>query len=448
MRVTNKMLANNYLTDMSTNLNNLQTIQQQMSTGKNFTKPSDDPFNVARSMQMHTAIDANTQYNKNITNTINWLDTTDTALNQLGNVFQGIRERLVSSGNAAYGSDERSKIKDEINQRIGQVSQILNTTFAGEYIFGGTKGASKPVDAIMDSSVGEVTNTVAGGKGTVGGKFYGSGNAKFTIEVAAVDSSGKATKVNVLKTTASGTTSTSTVSLNKDNKFDIGNDLTFSIETNTINKAPTIDPTTKKETASGSTYTFDCTSAGNAKLIYCKADGTELNTDTVESDPNSEDALQFNMIDTKRQTEISQGVLADYNVSASEVIKYGDEDNDDLRSLLSRIVNNLDGKDANGVSNEDAATKALANEDLADLDKAIKQTLKIRSQVGAKQNRMDSAKEQNVQGNTNMTDILSKTEDIDVTQKTMEFAVAQTVYLASLQTSAKVLQPTLMDYMR
>lgn len=447
MRVTNKMLANNYLTDMSTNLNNLQRIQQQMSTGKNFTKPSDDPFNVARSMQMHTSIDANTQYNKNITNTINWLDTTDTALGQLGNVFQGIREKLVAAGNAAYGSNDRTKIKDEINQRIGQISQILNTTFAGEYVFGGTKGASKPVDASMDSSFGAVTNTIAGGTGTISGKFYGSGNATFKIEVAevkVVNSINRVTKINVTKTTSVGNTSTLSVSANGDGSFDIGNDLTFKIDDSNSNKAAV----TGSSPAPGSTYTFDCTSSGNADLIYCKADKTELNTDTAKSDPNSQDALEFNMISNKRQTEISQGVLVDYNVSASDVIKYGDGDKDDLRKLLSRIVNNLDGKDENGANNESAATKALTNEDLADLDKAIKQTLKVRSEVGAKQNRMDSAKEQNVQGNTNMTDILSKTEDIDITQKVMEFATMQTVYLASLQTSAKVLQPTLMDYMR
>ncbi|AKN33911.1 flagellar hook protein [Clostridium carboxidivorans P7] len=450
MRVTNKMLANNYLTDMSANLNNLQRIQRQMSTGKNFTKPSDDPFNVARSMQMHTAIDANTQYNKNITNTINWLDTTDTALNQLGNVFQSIREKLVASGNAAYGSDERTKIKDEINQRIGQIAQILNTTFAGEYVFGGTKGASKPVDASMDSSIGPVDSTLGGGVGTVGGKFYGSGNAKFKIEIAEVNSSGKATKINVSKSTDNGATfkaiSSSSIPINKDGAFDIGNDLTFTIADASSNKAAVIDATTKQKTSDGSIYTFDCTSSGNAQLIYCKEDKTELITDPNKA--TTEDVLQFDMISNKRQTEISQGVLVEYNVSASDVIKYGDGDSDDLRSLLSRIINNLDGKDNDGNSNESIATKALTNDDLADLDKAIKQTLKIRSEVGAKQNRMDSAKEQNVQGNADMTDILSKTEDIDVTEKVMEFATMQTVYLASLQTSAKVLQPTLMDYMR
>lgn len=446
------MLANNYLTDMNANLNKLKTIQQQMSSGKNFTKPSDDPFSVARAMQMHSAIDTNTQYNKNITNTSNWLDTTDTALGQLGNVFQGIREKLVAAGSAAYGSDDRSKIKDEINQRIGQIAQILNTNFDGEYIFGGTKGSSKPVDASMDSSVPVRTLTSStGGTGTVGGKFYGSGNAKFKIEIAEVDASGKATKINLSKSTDNGVTfkpiSASSTALNKDGTFDIGNDLTFTIASG-ANKAPVIDPTTKKETTPGSTYTFDCTSTGSAKLIYLKADGTELNTTTASTDINSQDSQQFHMISTKRQTEISQGVLADYNVSASDVINYGDGDNSDLRSLLSRIVNHLDGKNAVGDPDETNATKALTNQDLTDMDKAIKQALKVRSEVGAKENRMDSAKEQNVQGNSDMTDILSKTEDIDITQKTMEFAIMQNVYLAALQTSSKVLQPTLMDYLK
>ena len=56
-------------------------------------------------------------------------------------------------------------------------------------------------------------------------------------------------------------------------------------------------------------------------------------------------------------------------------------------------------------------------------------------------------KARNVDQNFNMTEILSKTEDIDITEKTMEYATMQTIYMASLQTSAKVLQPSLLDYL-
>ena len=46
-----------------------------------------------------------------------------------------------------------------------------------------------------------------------------------------------------------------------------------------------------------------------------------------------------------------------------------------------------------------------------------------------------------------MTDILSKTEDIDFTEKTIEFTIAQTVYQASLQICAQVLPKSLLDYL-
>jgi flagellar hook-associated protein 3 FlgL len=61
---------------------------------------------------------------------------------------------------------------------------------------------------------------------------------------------------------------------------------------------------------------------------------------------------------------------------------------------------------------------------------------------------MESAQARNVDANFNMTEILSRTEDIDITEKTMEYATMQTIYVASLQTSAKVLQPSLLDYLR
>ena len=67
MRITNKMLSNNFLSDMNVNLQNLSKLQHQMSTLKQFSSPSDDPIKVARAMQLHTDINTNKQYNVNIT---------------------------------------------------------------------------------------------------------------------------------------------------------------------------------------------------------------------------------------------------------------------------------------------------------------------------------------------------------------------------------------------
>ncbi|WP_127836352.1 flagellar hook-associated protein FlgL [Clostridium prolinivorans] len=314
MRVTNKMLSHSFLADMRTNLKNMQKIQEQMTSGKEIRKPSDDPAKIARAMQLHTDINANKQYNSNISDTINWLDITDTALGQLGNVLQRMSELLMQSGNAAYSSTERQSIKDEFNERIEEFTQILNTSYDGKYIFGGTRTTTKPV----------ITDEVNGNK-----------NLKYNI------------------------------------------------------------------------------------------------------DTNDESYIQseISKINQKMKVEISPGVTIDYNVSASEIIEF---DGKNLKDTFSKILSDLDNE--NGVLD-------LAGSDMEDIKKAMDNLLKKRSEVGAKQNRMESAKSKNEDETFNLTEILSKTEDIDITEKTMEYATLQTVYMASLQTSARVIQPTLLDYL-
>ena len=98
-------------------------------------------------------------------------------------------------------------------------------------------------------------------------------------------------------------------------------------------------------------------------------------------------------------------------------------------------MNSEDGKDA------------LTGENLADLDKAISNLLTKSSEVGAMQNRMESAKTQNETENDNLTAILSNVEDIDFTEKMIDFSTLMTVYKASLQISANILPKTIMDYL-
>lgn len=332
----------------------MKTIQSQLTSGKEIRKPSDDPFKVARAMQLHTDIDTNTQYNKNILNASNWLDTTDSSLEQVEEVLNKVRDKLIAAGNAAYSPNERQAIKHEINQRVGELSQGMNISFDGKYIFGGTKGTEKPMD------YGTIT---AGGN----------------------------------------------------------NEL----------------------------YYFDSSKSTDPK----KLDITDVNN----KDAFNQMGVKTSPSDTDKSAlyvEISQGVSLKYNVSAGDIMNYTSTLPASLNAptnvsdLMKSILNHLDGKTSDGTAADPSATSKLTSDDLQGVTDAINNILKVRAEVGAMQNRMESAKSENEDQNFNMTDILSKTEDIDITEKTMEYSTLQTVYMASLQTSAKILQPTLLDYLR
>ena len=52
---------------------------------------------------------------------------------------------MVKAGNGAYSEDEIATINNEVVEKSKELAQIMNTTFDGAYIFGGTKGTTKPV---------------------------------------------------------------------------------------------------------------------------------------------------------------------------------------------------------------------------------------------------------------------------------------------------------------
>ncbi|KEI10686.1 flagellin [Clostridium sp. K25] len=345
MRVTNKMLSNNFLADMKANLENVNKIQQQNTSGKKFRKPSDDPFAVARSMQLHTDINTNKQYSKNITDVSNWLDTTDTALGQAGDVLQRVRELLITSGNGGYTKSERRAIKDEINEKIGEMSQILNTNFSGNYIFGGTRSTTKPMDVSKNDDGNVSLNYIS-----KDGRQYNIDNSKKPIQIEAVD------------------------------------------------KKP-----------------FDKT--------------------LVED--------EYNQVTSRLKVEVSQGVTMDYNVTATDVLEFKNEAGDsiNLMNLFKDITTHLDSEDPKEINK-------LIGEDLTKVSDTISNLLKIRAEVGAKQNRIEGAEDRNKDGTFNMTKILSKHEDVNYTENMTNYATMLTVYMASLQTSAKIIQPSLMDYLR
>lgn len=380
-RITNKMISNNYLSDMQTNLKSMSKIQNQLSSGKTINRGSDNPTVAARIMQLNTEISSNKQYNSNITDTSNWLDTTDTALSEAGNVLSRIRELMVKAGNGAYDSDEIKSIKTEVVGDIKQLTQVFNTSFDGSYIFGGTKSTSKPL------TVDDNGNISYGDKDGEALSYKVTSNATSAFPADAVINDSKSV-----------------------------NDRIADLNNNVLKTDPT-------------------NSAALSEM-------TQLNSMLVS----------FKQIGSDLKSEISEGVSVTYNKTATNILEFHDNGMNkdiDAKDTLSKIVSDL-SKAAKENSEDDATSQSalsdINGDDLKQLDAIISNLLQTRSSVGTLQNRMESATSTNEDQNYNMTSILSSSGDIDFTEKTVEYSSVQTVYTAALQTSSKVLQKTLLDY--
>lgn len=454
MRITNSMLTNNFLSDMQTNLNSMQKLQKQLTSGKLIDKASDDPVIAARSMQINTQLDANTQYDTNIKDAGNWLSTTDTALGQVNTELTRIRTLLVSSGNAGYGTQERQSIKDEINQKIAELSQTLNTNFDGKYIFGGTRGTDKPTTTAT-STVTTVVNydSVTPANSTTTNTVVDKGAVAVSpIQSKSVTTDATGTKTvtveNETTPSAAGTSTTTSGSVTTTVATDgAGHKTTTVVDTSATAVSPTISKTIVTDSTGTTTTTKTSTPS-----VTASSTTSRTNTELVYDVSTTNTANEMNMIGQKLVTEVSQGVTMEYSVSATDAINFKDGASSpssptNLIDLLKSITNHLDGNNADGTATDSNAASELTGSDLDNITAASNNILKLRSEVGAKENRIDDAKTNNETETQNLTTILSKTEDIDVTEMTMKYATAQTVYMACLQTSAKVIQPTLLQYL-
>jgi flagellar hook-associated protein 3 FlgL len=105
--------------------------------------------------------------------------------------------------------------------------------------------------------------------------------------------------------------------------------------------------------------------------------------------------------------------------------------------ILTKLINGLEDNDQTAISDQ-----------LDTLDQAQNQITNERASVGARLNRLDSSQSHWETFKVSFSLMLSDTEDMDLTQAVTDLTSQQSAYQASLLSASKIIQPSLLDYMR
>lgn len=324
MRITNASMVRSHLYDTQNNLTNMSKINQQISTGKVINTVSDDPHKAIKIMNINNEIKYTEKYNYNIDETVGWMNTTDGALDNLGNLLGEIKETILKVGNGTYSQNEMKSLNEDMNEKIKQLADTLNSTHGGKYLFGGSSVDDAPITVIENPD-------------------------------------------------------------------------------------------------------------GTVKLEFSK----DKNGQTI---PNTDDL----------KADISSGINIDYNISVGEILNIKDG-NGNTVNLLDEI-NNLSTL-MNDIANGDEQTAAKAKETLLNdtkgkIDTLFDHVVNERTSLGVRVSTAEKIKELNDEDILNIQDVLSKTQDTDVVEKFIELKSAEMIYQASIQVGAKLIQPTILDYIR
>ncbi|WP_088320075.1 flagellar hook-associated protein FlgL [Kineosporia sp. R_H_3] len=152
-RITQRSVSDSALRGLQASLARTATLQNQLSSGKRISNPSDDPSGTASAMTFRSQRSAAEQHLRNIDGATGRLNTTDSALTDLSDRLNKIRELMVRSQSGALSTEGRSALSAEVSAVRGNVVDIYNTRYLDRPVFGGTAAGDVALDA-TDTYVG------------------------------------------------------------------------------------------------------------------------------------------------------------------------------------------------------------------------------------------------------------------------------------------------------
>lgn len=503
-RVTNRAMQNTALNNIFRITEGLSKTQSELASGKRINRLSDDPSGMRQGLQLRTSIDQVKQYVRNIDFNQSVLASTDSALDDIGNSLTRAKELAVSQLNGVGTPQTRQYTGTEVDKLLSLVLQSANTKVKGQYVFAGTKTATPPFNVSASGAVytgntepmqieiasgykvnlalagsqvlgtdlnpavanATLLSSLNGGAGIPAGSFTltSRGGNSATINISAgmtvgalltainsaginvtasingkqnaillTDNSSVASQALTVAEVGGGTTAASLgIVGQRDGNFE-GTDLnpvmTASTLLSQMNGGNGLSLTSINIVNGNASGAVTLSSAAAIGDVINLINNSGLNvTASINGAGNALRVTSNNSSTVAVVSEVGGGTSA-------QSLGLGGGNN-----VLTNLVNLRDALN----KNDQQAIVAL----LGNLDKSQASVLNGRANVGATMTQVRSTSATNNQNEVALNDQISNIEDTDFTSAASRLAQLQTALQATLNTTSRILQPSLLDFLR
>lgn len=410
IRVTQNMMKNDVVHNLDVHQRKLNEMQNNLSTGKKVRIPEENPVAATHAMLYRTRINEIRQFLKNIDEGQSRLNIAEGSIRSVTDIFHRLEELAVQAGNGIYTRDDRAKQAVEVDELLKELVEVANAKYKGESVFAGFQINKTPFEVIKgrpDYADREVIQKV----------FYNGdiGRQKREIEqeeYAAVNLAGN----SVFWATQDAVLGSKDVT-----QFTAARNYKINIDGKTvqISAGDNINAVMEKiNTANVPVHA----GLGRDRLVLKTTTAKELWMEDLEG---GDLLVQLGIKDAfyQRPNETSQNARRVGMSIFDVVIKF----RNDLWQ------NN---------------TRDIGGVDLENIQKSLGSILTGLAETGARSRRFETVMKKLNMDEVDMTDILSKTENIDFTQVVMDIQMLDYVHRSALATGAKILRPTLIDFLR
>lgn len=531
MRITNNMLVKEMLWNANNNLTSMAQKQRELSSGKRIHRPSDDPVGVTQVLKYKTDIREAEQYKKNITDAQGWLDVSESALHNVKDILQRIRELTVQAANGTNTPEDTQKIKVEVDELTKEILVLGNSTNAGRYVFSGLETNKKLFNDDGTYNI-EMSSDRVENKYTMG--YEVSVGEVMNVGVHPIDIFGVINEPNFFQdfflkgsaSTEKATQSVLTAQVKLDTDFTAnGLDVTIegitydvdeSLLVNTqsypmtqarlleaLRDAPATAPATGKLSDVADIYFSDkdqlviqakdrgavaitlpaaSTGYGSPDMTLgvdgaqAVLSGSENLTDADIDAATGVHVLTFQVGDVRKNIPIDftglstasdletalqtalDGAFSGLGLTVSAVdgapltvTLPGSNDgskqtmsSDMLVATQSQMINDLQALSTALSSKDDA----VIQESLNRLDLHLDKVITVMGEIGGKTSRVEFIESRVAENILTFTGLLSNVQDVDMAEAIMLFKNLENIYRASLSVGSKVIQPSLVDFIR
>ncbi|AXE03296.1 FliC/FljB family flagellin [Salmonella enterica] len=387
----------------------LGTAIERLSSGLRINSAKDDAAGQAIANRFTSNIKGLSQASRNANDGISIAQTTEGALNEINNNLQRVRELSVQAANGSNSDSDLKSIQDEIDQRLNEINRVAEQTD-----FNGKKVLSQD---------GQLTIQVGANDGET-----------ITIDLQKIDKTELGLdKLDVTKgiatTVKEGTKLTADFAVKVadfDDKATTGK-LTANLEL--------------KQDKSGNYFAYDKTASKYYDATVDTATGKIEFTSGAGKETTKDTSKLTDVTSLSKEVTIDSGLTDD-----KSLVKYkGDDGKEQYAVQTLDNKGNATYKTAviarDGKVTEGTAVALAANVDpLAKIDDALKTVDAFRSQLGAVQNRFESAITN--LGNTvnNLSSARSRIEDSDYATEVSNMSRAQILQQAGTSVLAQANQ--------
>lgn len=411
MRITYRTLNRHTQYVINDRYNDLAKLQMMLSTGKRLLRPSDNPVDVANDLQLRTKIKQLNQLNENMQDGLAFMQVTDTAMMSIDTLLQRLRELAIQASSDTLSDKERLFIASEVEQLTRQFITLADTMYKGDYVFAGTqtKIMPFPIESSRASTPQNYTNLEMA--------YYDASATPPGTPVQLFEGFTGDAITNIIPGTfqlrVGGTT------------YYEGTDYTVDYVNGTITILPT--------SPNAALLSADVLNGTTAGVPNYSLNGFQITFEYVGrgediyGDPVNNDGHILR--------EIESGIVTPINITANELLVHYDTGTNLLETFIA-LGQSLIQNDRPTIVN------ALSN-----IDIGFSTVLAAQAQNGARINRFEITLDRNESQSIETTRLQSEIEDTEYAETATKFAVAETVYNAALQAAAKIIQPSLVNFL-